>query len=183
MLESVTVITPTTGDRPEWLNLVIQDIKNQTVKPLQHIIRVNVQGEDSYTSLNNAISLATTELVAICCDDDRFYPTHLETMLKMAYKADLVYSGNKRIGDMEGECNVEHNSQLLIRRNYITNPLIRKSVWERLGGYSCDSVDCDHKFYRKVDELGYAIKSTGVVTWEYRFHPKQESKVFNKRRS
>lgn len=180
-MTNITVITPTLGERPDWLNLVIQDIKNQTVKPIEHIIRVNVNNENSYVSLNNAIKLARTEWVAICCDDDRFYPTHLETMLKMALNADLVYSGNKRIGDMDGKCNYAHNSKLLQKSNYITNPMIRKTVFDVTGGYGIEVINEDHLYYKKLDKLGYRIVGTNVITWEYRFHDRQDSKLFKRK--
>ena len=177
MNHNVTVITPTLGKRPQWLSLVIQDIKNQTVKPAEHIIRVNVNNENSYVSLNNAIALARTEWVAICCDDDRFYPNHLETMLKEASEADLVYSGSKHIGLKTGTFVETHNPRNIKLYNYITNPMINKGLWEHFGGYGTKTVDEDHKLYKKISQF-FTIKGTGKVTWEYRFHADQDSKNF-----
>ena len=176
----LTVITPTIHKdyRREYLSLMLEDMQNQQLQPYEHIIRVNTTIEDSYISLNKAIELARTPIVAICNDDDRYGFNHLSSLYELIKDGvDLAYSGCKRIGLKSGECCIKHNSKLLRKSNYITNPMFKKYILTHTGMYGSDSVNEDHILYKKIDEKGFKIVCTNEITWEYRFHNNNESEV------
>lgn len=175
-LVDVTVCTPTIPHRSEMLQQCMESVRNQTWTPKAHLIAVDFERVGGARMLNQLIDSATTEWVAPLADDDLFYPQYIEKLLTNAGDADMIYPWCEVTGTRNGW---NPNSLLDIERlkatNYIpATVLLRKSAWEKLGGYP--EVVCeDHAMWLKMIDANMQIKCLPEILWQYRFHGKNIS--------
>jgi glycosyltransferase involved in cell wall biosynthesis len=150
-LVDVTVCTPTIPHRSEMLQECMESVRNQTWTPKAHLVAVDFERVGGARMLNQLIDAAKTEWIAPLADDDLFYPQYIEKLLSNAGDADMIYPWCEVTGTRNGW---NPNSLLDIERlkkdNYIpATVLIRKSAWEKLGGYP--EVVCeDHAMWVKM---------------------------------
>lgn len=88
----VTVITATIPPRVGMLEKSLNSVANQTVKPMAHLVEVDLHHTGAAATRDRLLSRVDTEWVAILDDDDELLPEHLETLLNAAEGNDLVYS-------------------------------------------------------------------------------------------
>lgn len=170
-LVDVTVCTPSIPHRSEMLQECMESVRNQTWHPKAHLIAIDYERVGGARMLNTLIDAANTEWIAPLADDDLFYPQYIEKLLTNAGDADMIYPWCEVTGTRNGW---NPNSLLDIERlksdNYIpATVLIRKSAWEKLGGYP--EVVCeDHAMWVKMIEANMEIKCFPEILWQYRFH-------------
>ncbi len=175
-LVDVTVCTTSIPHRSEMLQECMRSVRNQTWKPKAHLIAIDYERVGGARTLNTLIDAAKTEWVAPLADDDLFYPQYIEKLLTNAGDADMIYPWCEVTGTRNGW---NPNSLLDIERlkedNYIpATVLLRKSAWEKLGGYP--EVVCeDHAMWLKMIEANMQIKCLPEILWQYRFHGKNIS--------
>jgi glycosyltransferase involved in cell wall biosynthesis len=167
----VTVCTPSLAHRNEMLVECMASVRNQTWQPRAHLVGVDYDRAGASVVLNRLISAADTEWIAPLADDDLLYPHYIESLLSNAEDADMIYPWCEVTGTRNGW---NPNSLLDIKRlksdNYIpATVLIRKSAWEKVGGYP--EVVCeDHAMWIKLIEADLKIKCLPEILWQYRFH-------------
>lgn len=167
----VTVITPTVPHRYEMLFDCIESVRNQTVLPKNHFIGVDYEREGIPKTINKMISNADTEWIAPLCDDDVYYSNYIERLIQESNDADMIYPWCNVVNHPTGwNPNSYFDPQRLLVENYIpATVLIRKSVWEELGGYP-DCIYEDWMMWIKLVQRKKRIKCVPEVLWEYRFH-------------
>ncbi len=170
----VTVVTPTVPHRYEMLYNCLESVRNQTVLPVKHLVGVDFEREGTSKTLNKLIAEANTEWIAPLCDDDVFYPNYIERLVVEAGDADMIYPWANII-NRDWNPNSHFDPERLLYENYIpATVLIRKSVWEELGGYP-DHICEDWMMWIKMVQAGKKIKCLPEILWEYRFHGKNIS--------
>jgi glycosyltransferase involved in cell wall biosynthesis len=93
LIADVTVCTATIPTRNDLLQRCIQSVKNQTLQPAKHLIKLDDERLGHVAMLDAMIEEATTKYVAILDDDDELLPNHIESIYKTIIEldADLVY--------------------------------------------------------------------------------------------
>lgn len=149
----------------------IESVKKQTVLPASHTIYTDYNRIGPAKALNIMFRSIETEWAAPLADDDIFYPQYIERLIAEAGDADMVYPWCRVTGTREGWIpNAHFDADTLRVSNYIpATVLIRKSAWEKVGGYP--EVVCeDHAMWLKLLDAGLKIKCVPEILWEYRFH-------------
>lgn len=108
---------------------------------------------------NRGVEASTGRWIAILDADDVWHPDKLKQQLAVCHDADVVYTGVRLFGAVERVATTQHvgpetmprptSAQTfagLLQDNFITHSsvLIRRSAWERVGGY-------DVRLQRAVD--------------------------------
>jgi Glycosyltransferases, probably involved in cell wall biogenesis len=81
----VTIITRTCNR--ESLKQVIEDVKNQTYKDIEHLI---IEGYDRFKAADEGFKKAKGDIILLLDDDDRILPSHVEDAVK-AFTDDVFY--------------------------------------------------------------------------------------------
>ena len=179
----IAVITPTIPGRQGYLARCIETISHQVLPPYTHLIQMNYDGCNSMTNYNRLIKKALSDpkvdWIAWCADDDVYSPTHLAAMDIVKKDCHVVYSGYRYMIDghvADIVCVKPDANTLLNVTNYITNPMIHRSVFERGIFMREDTIDADWLFYKRLVELGCRFSCTDVVTFDYVDHANQTHK-------
>lgn len=170
-LVDVTVCTPSVIHRSQMLQECMESVRNQTWTPKAHLIGIDYERVGGAKTLNKLIDAANTEWIAPLADDDLFYPRYIEALLTNADDADMIYPWCQVTGTRNGwNPNSLFDVERLRVGNYIpATVLLRKSAWEKLGGYP--EVVCeDHAMWLKMIDANMKIKCFPEILWQYRFH-------------
>jgi len=167
----VTVCTPSIPSRSEMLLECITSVKNQTWQPKAHLIGIDYERAGTAKTLNKLVDQSTTEWFAPIADDDLYYPNFIQVLLSAAEDADMVYPWCEVTGTRNGwNPNSYFDAEKLRSANYIpATVLMRKSAWEKVGGYP--EVVCeDHAMWLKFLDNNLKIVCIPQILWQYRFH-------------
>jgi hypothetical protein len=194
---SIAVLTPSLPEREDMLAEAIGSVQAQTTKPSAHLIGIDYSRVGIGRMLNQIASGAEADWLARLDDDDLFHPTHLEVLASASDGADVVYSwcdvaprapdeGTVPVPSVLGPTgwvpNQEFDEDLLRRRNYIpATALIRKTLWEQLGGWRLPGYGVgeaprspaateDWDFWIRALDAGARFCCVPEVTWTYRYH-------------
>ncbi len=175
----------------------MESVRAQTVKPSIHAIGVDYARIGIGRMLNQLAGSVEVEWLARLDDDDLFKPNHLEVLASGVEKADVIYTWcdvEARASDGAGVPvpavlgpagwipNQEFDADLLRERNYIpATTLIRKSLWEELGGWLLPGWGVgesprqpqfaeDWDFWLRALNAGARFLCIPEVTWSYRYH-------------
>lgn len=176
MVADVTVVTASLPHRHQMLAECMEAVRNQTWQPKAHIIGIDYERIGPARMINKVIGEATTEWIAPIADDDLMHPTYIERLLTEAGDADMIYPWCEVIGTRNGwNPNSLFDPVRLRSANYIpATVLIKKSVWEELGGYP-EIVCEDHGMWLKMLDAEKKIKCLPEILWTYRFHGRNVS--------
>lgn len=147
-VSDITVCIATIPPRERMLRRALASVVTQTLQPAAIIVEYDHEHTGAAATKNRAAAKADTPWLAFLDDDDQFLPHHLET-LRGAAALNQVFGGfpdvlysipevpqspTKR--DPNGRYGVPFDPEELRRRSYIqTTSLIRRSVFERAGGF------------------------------------------------
>lgn len=185
----ISVLIPT-YNRPPLLKEAVASVLQQTFANFEVIV-VNDGGEDvgeilkafadrriiylplgqnggKARALNRAIAISRGDYFAYLDDDDRYYPHHLETLLREIEahpEADLVYSDFDEVLYLKDEqgrrqeiqrlvkYSAEFNREALFKENYIPHPTVlhRRRVFDFSGAFD-ESYPCliDWEFFHRL---------------------------------
>jgi glycosyltransferase involved in cell wall biosynthesis len=176
-MNNLAVLTPTMPGRHLMLQKCINSIRNQTVRPYTHLIRINYDGcnamVNSMRLAKEALSDPNIQWLAMFCDDDFYYPNHIESILSVTDNADIIYTGYRTMSPDRPSVivNQPHDPQILRNvTNYITNPVCHRRVLEQTGFWRTDILESDWEYYRKLLDAGYRFRHTGSVSFDYVHH-------------
>jgi glycosyltransferase involved in cell wall biosynthesis len=190
LIADVTVCTATIPTRNDLLQRCIQSVKNQTLQPAKHSIKLDDERLGHCAMLDAMIQEATTKYIAILDDDDELLPNHLELLYKTIEQtnADLVYphfkySNLPDAGHLEKYKNMpwDNNPNRQVPITWLAK---RQSILE-VGGFSKDFdinsylIDKEgnrlgHDFFmiKKLIEANKIIYHISDITWIYHVgHP------------
>lgn len=187
----ISVVTPTSGTRPEMLAEAVASVRAQTLPPIEHLVvddgSESVSDLDGVTVLrvprggpgparNAAIERARGEAIALLDDDDLWHPHHLETVWGVMQEtgADVVYADcaveNRRDGySFEVE---DFDGDALLERNFLCLPatLVRTSSVLHVGGFPDEPRGQDWSLWKSLHRSGMRFVHVPQVTVTYRFH-------------
>jgi glycosyltransferase involved in cell wall biosynthesis len=187
----ISVVTPTTGKRPEMLAEAVASVRAQTLPPVEHLVvddgSRSVLATDGITVLqvdgggpgparNAAIEQARGDVIALLDDDDVWHPHHLETVYAVMQEteADVVYADcvvqNRRDG--YGFDVVDFDGDALMERNFICLPatIMRTAAVRAVGGFPDEPRGQDWSLWKRMYAAGMRFHHVPVVTVTYRFH-------------
>jgi len=128
------------------------------------------------TARNQAFAAAATPFVFVLDADNQLYPRCLAVCLDAATSknSDAVYTILEVFGDEEGVMGTDlWDPDTLLRGNYVdAMALIRRSAWERVGGYRRMPVTGweDYDFWLKCAESGLEVVRVPEILCRYRKH-------------
>lgn len=139
---TVSVFTPTLGNRPEMLNEAIASVQAQTVPALEHIIELD-NGKGQTRTMNDAMRKVKGDCFIFLADDDRLDPQFIEKTLAAMEKeqVDIVGTFLENFGGGDGV----HGPG----RFPFGTALCKTKWWRYLGGYDetvGPAVDADFWF-------------------------------------
>jgi glycosyl transferase family 2 len=196
-MASITVLTPSLPGRSELLAEAMASVQAQSTTPTSHVVGIDYDRIGIGRMLNQLVSSAEADWLARLDDDDLFMPNHLEVLAAQVRDADVIYSWCEVkprardgvvppvpavLGPAGWIPNQEFDAHLLRKRNYIpATTLIRKSLWEEIGGWTLPGWGVgdsprkpefaeDWDFWLRALDAGARFLCIPEVTWTYRYH-------------
>lgn len=162
----ITVFIPTRFER-DYILEAFESIYRQTRKPDEVIM---VKGNNQAGQMNQAVKMSTGDAFIYLADDDLLEPDFIERHEKMMEEtgADIVGSHLQEIGNRNG---IHHWGD----KPFICS-LIKKSLWERVGGFPGwpDGQSCvDGDFMDICYKAGAKFERLNAALWKYRVHDGQ----------
>jgi glycosyltransferase involved in cell wall biosynthesis len=174
---TITVLTATIPERSSMVANAINSVANQTLKPSNHIVLVDVKKQGNFDSYQKLLNMATTEWVCFLDDDDELYSDHLAKLAKNSEGYDVIYS-NPDVNDPLGliRYNMDFDSEYLKIESIVPiTALVRRSLMLEVGGF--DRIQsCDWEMWKKLSRAGARFKKINDITWRYNFHEKNYSR-------
>lgn len=139
----------------------------------EHLIWIDEERQGCSKTVNALAAEAEGDWLFLLADDDLLLPGCLEKHLDHSEEADIVYSPPLVWGEDAGQFHLEPPS-------LPSTALIRKTLWEELGGYD-DTYDRteDRQFYEKAfyhrDPRARFVRFE-YPCWVYRFHGANKSR-------
>ncbi|MEQ8744318.1 glycosyltransferase family A protein [Parasphingorhabdus sp.] len=137
-----------------------------------------------YPNRNQAASLAQGEWLKYVDSDDYIYPTGLQVLINMmrqfpeaGYGLCSLPQFNERPFPFQlspREAYLEHYFGRPLFHKAPLSAIIRKSVWERVGGFSPTRMTSDMDMWHRLSVLYPVVLMPPGVIW-YRFHAEQET--------
>lgn len=119
---------------------------------------------------NRLASYAKGEWLLPLGDDDLLDPDYLTTLWPYTENADIVYPWC-RVSGSSWNPNRLYRKGALYHQNFIpATALIRKSLWDKLGGYNLKHRFEDWDFWLRAEAEGARFVCVPEVLWTYRQH-------------
>lgn len=170
-MKTVSIITPTLGNRPQMLQETIDSVKAQTIPVLEHII-VTDTGQGQVKTINEGISKSKGECFVFLSDDDKLDPQFIEKTL-----AEMDKSGSYIVGtflENFGDQNGIHGP----RDFPFGTSLCLTSLWYETGGFDEKSGPaCDADFWLTCIRNGAKWSVVPEPLFKSRVHDKQYSRI------
>lgn len=166
-LPLVSVVTATIPERADLLEECVRSVEAQTFGQREHLIVVDDKREGCSAMVNRAVAEARGEWLFLLADDDLMLPGCLSAHYAHAANADVVYAP-PLIWGLDVDPWWFFQSPPAIP----ATALIRRSVWDQLGGYDETAVrEEDRKMWTRAVEQGMRfVRAESDPTWVYRFH-------------
>lgn len=165
------MLTPTIPGREHFLVECAASVAAQTFRRYEHLILLDENRQGCAATMNELAGYAVGEWLFILADDDILLPRCLELLLENG-SGEIIYSPPLVWG--------EDGAQFCAGPpNIPAVALIRKDLWDRLGGYSLDVPSAeDNAFYKLAESRGVTFTRVDQhPTWIYRFHGGNKSRV------
>lgn len=178
----VTVLTATLPERAAMLDENIASITNQTCPPYTHLIKQDGMRKGGAFTYNRLLDYVITDWFCCLDDDDIADPHHLETMMAGVEhdgeSYDVVYTGCRSTGGREYTAyNQEWDLERFLSPGWSIVPitaLCRTALARKVGGFP-DTWDYDRAFWRELYIHGAKFRYIPEITWDYRFHGRNQS--------
>ena len=169
--DTVALIIPSIPQRWRMLAECLASVARQTRKPTEHLVGIDHRRRGAASTLNRLAASTECAWLAVVSDDDLLDARHLEVLMAAAADADVVYPYCRVTGRGDWCPNRAFAADALREANYIpATALIRRSLWERLGGWRAVPSNEDHDFWLRAVAAAATFKCVPEVTWTYRFH-------------
>lgn len=149
----------------------------QTFRDFEHLVAEDTDHVGCAATMNGLAAEARGQWLFLIADDDVMLPRCLQLHLDVSAAADVVYAPPLVWG--------EDPAQFLMGPPGIPAvALIRKALWDRLGGYDVEQ-GCmeDRSFWVRAEEKqARFVRAGDHPTWIYRFHRLPDGTPGNKSR-
>jgi len=156
----VTVCTATIPSRSELLERAIASVKNQTLQPKDHIIKLDDQKLGQAAVLDSIVKQAQTKYVMMLDDDDEFLPNHIELLYQKIQEeeADLIYPHFRYAtrgdgGHLEHFFGVDWNNEE--PHQVPITWICRKDTFLEVGGFSKDYDPNSYDIDKQGNRIGH----------------------------
>jgi len=167
----VSVCTPSVPERAEMLAELRASVDAQTMRDWEHLVMVDAEYQGCSRTLNQIAAEAHGDWLFLVADDDLLLPDCLAAHLAASAEADVVYSPPVVEGEPEAPFHGEPPG-------IPSSALIRKTLWDDLGGYDVDRAQCeDYDFFERALGVGARFVRIPEQAWVYRFHGKNKSRA------
>lgn len=161
--------------RPALVGEAMQSVFAQTV-PVHQVI-VNYSPSYWGTKANEAAQVATGDYIIPLCDDDQLAPTYVEETVAVAQEkgTDIVYTDVGVFGDrlpFPMTIRLPQFDAEVLRMNCTPwwTALVRKSLWDRLGGYDPAQDYVDWDLWIRACKIGARATKIPKPLYRYRDH-------------
>lgn len=152
-------------------------VRTQHLLPLEHLVEIDQYRSGPGFMINKLASFAEGEWLLPLGDDDLLDPEYIAFLEPFTEKADVVYPWCRVSGSWWSP-NRLYSKGVLKHENFIpATALIRKSLWEKLGGYNIRHKYEDWDFWLRAEAEGARFVCVPEVLWTYRQHG---ANLFNK---
>lgn len=167
----------------------LDSVSNQTFEDLE--IRLAYHPENWPTKLNDAVARTRGEWVGILCDDDLLHPEYVATCMGVSRDADVIYTDRRVFrteAPEEGFHFRMHGPELsgpdaykirmepgafLFGQSYPMTCLIRRSIWDALGGHDPMMPHSDTELWYRLADWGARFVYVPRPLFYYREHTDQ----------
>jgi hypothetical protein len=184
-------------ERADMLAEAVASVRAQTLAPAIHLVGIDHARRGIGRTLNALARGTDADWLARLDDDDLFDPNHLEVLASATDRGDIIYtwcrvearavgrdmpSPPSVLGPAGWVPNQPFDADMLRERNYIpATTLIRRSLWETLGGWRLPGFGVadlppdphsteDWEFWLRALDAGATFECIPQVTWTYRYH-------------
>lgn len=171
------------ASRTEFVDEMVLSCAQQTRKPKEVILLYRqFEDENIQSRMNRGIAMSTADAYVMMGDDDKLHPEFLEKTLAIMeeQEADIVYTHMQEFGDRNGIHGVADWSSFNFRTHFgiFYSSLVRKSLWERVGGYDVRSGPfLDWDFWWMCKDIGAKAIRIPEPLFLYRTHGDQDSQT------
>lgn len=167
----VSVITATILGREKLLEQCRLSVAYQTMADqVEHLVMLDEHREGCSVMCNRMVAEAHGEWLLLLADDDMMLPGCVEAHLAASEDADIVYGPPLVWGLKESWWFFQAPPAIP------ATALIRRSVWNELGGYDETAVrEEDRGLWVRCVETGKRFVRINEPTWMYRFHGDNKS--------
>ena len=179
-IDKVAIITPTLTRRKNLLAECITSISEQDwAGEVLQCVGYDLKKEGPSKVRNRIVKSIdpSYKWLAFVDDDDLLFPNHISTLVSCSYGADIVYSDSKEEGFIKDWISGRFDYEELKKENYIPiTVLMRRSMFEKVGGYIDDPPGEDQRLWLRCALEGARFRYVPKVTWIYRQHPQHREK-------
>lgn len=176
-MSEITVVTPITPSRLDptpsgevMVTTALRSVAAQTVAPHTHLTRVDYEKAGAVATRNALVASVDTEWFVPLDDDDILQRPFIATLAPHLKGADVVYGRPYVHGSDWTPYRYSFDARDLRKQNYIpATAIIRRSLWEALGGYA-DVRDEIWDFWLRAVDAGARFRHVTETLWVYRFH-------------
>jgi glycosyltransferase involved in cell wall biosynthesis len=172
----IAVITPSLPERAQLLEECKASVINQTRPADLHLVSVDKNRVGLVTMRNNMVASLPLEYdwLAFLDDDDIFLPRHLEILAAVAEEtqADIIYPDCDVEGFVKNFQPRRFDHSALLQDNYIpVTVLMRRSLFDNLGGFRHTGFVEDWDLWKRAAEQKAKFVFAPATTWVYRRQP------------
>lgn len=166
----ISVLTPTIPGRERFLHECRLSVLAQTYSEREHLVLLDSERQGCSRTLNTLARAARGEWLFLVADDDLLLPRCLEAHLRVSATSDIVYCPPLVWGE-------DHHQFWGGPPMIPSTCLIRRQLWQRLGGYDESARSTEDRFlYERAMKEGARFTRIEEPTWVYRFHGGNKSR-------
>ncbi len=175
----VTVIIPTAGHRPEYLEEAIASCEAQTYPDLEVLVIHTLQTVGQ--KVNEGVKKATGELICILADDDILPPTSIADRVEAIGDFDILHANALLFGAVNRTYeppDKRPSLASLLAHNSIHagTVMLRKDCFTRFGGYDENLWTAEeYDYHLRLLSKGCSITYLDKIVHHYRRHEGQKS--------
>ena len=173
----VSIIIPTTGQRPEWLKEAVASAEKQTYKDIEIIVKSSPACVSK--NINDGIREAKGEFIKLCADDDLLLPRSVEFLVNGIKGYDFVCGNAQEFGDRTGVYKSKPASlESLLAHNTLHGGtmLYRKDILLEVGGFDEDLICAEeYDLHLALLQKGYKLGYVDEIVFFSRAHGGQKS--------
>lgn len=149
----------------------MQECLRSVQRPLEHLVELDEFRSGPAFIINKLSFKAQGEWLLPLGDDDLLDPDFFDVLWPHTSGADVVYGWCRVTGASWSPNRLYRQGALARGDNFIpATALIRRSLWEKLGGYDLKVKFEDFDFWKRAEAEGARFVCVPEIVWTYRQH-------------